>query len=111
MDDCSDLMEALRREISAFSQENHDPDNRASAWYRIFLAARSLWTEYFSVSILNGKVNCTLETNVHALLQLAHDTIPVNVRSVYREQIRDGMKTVLSVPAEILEIERKVEGE
>ncbi|MBM3230972.1 hypothetical protein FJZ28_01445 [Candidatus Peregrinibacteria bacterium] len=56
-------------------------------------------------------MNCTLETNVHALLQLAHDTIPVNVRSVYREQIRDGMKTVLSVPAEILEIERKVEGE
>lgn len=97
---------ALRTAIDSFTQQPHDPDDFHKPWYDIFLAARSLSTDYYTIVVLAGKVNCTERTEVIGLLKQARDTIPQDVKAAFHEQIEGWIKDALGLPTEIMEMER-----
>jgi len=105
-DDCSELIGDLETEIGKFTPETHKPQDPNAPWHDIFLAARSLWTDYYAIYICAGRINCSVKTKVVAVLQKAHDTIPHDVDPRCHDQIREGIGDILMLASEIMEIER-----
>jgi hypothetical protein len=97
---------ALETAIDSFANQYHDPEDFNKPWYDIFLAARSLSTDYYTIVILAGKVNCTARTKIIELLEQARDTIPRDVKAAFHQQIEGWIKDALGLPREIMEIEQ-----
>lgn len=108
MENCKELLENLEKETNAFSAETHDVTVDDGPWYKIFLAARTLWTDYYSVSLCNGGFTTTERTKVTAALTRAAEIMPADVNPAYVDQIRGGIGIILRIPTTLHEIEMEV---
>ncbi len=77
------------------------------AFISVFLHARTLYTDYFALSLTAGKVNSSLREDVVQSLQRALDALPETEFPADRDQIRNGIREILRLPAIILQIERE----
>ncbi len=96
---------SLQKAMDAFVEQSHDPNDLNKPWYDIFLATRSLSTDYYTVVVMEGEVNCTERTQVIGLLERARDTIPQDVKGEFHRQIEGWIKDALGLPTTIMDIE------
>lgn len=97
----------LQREIADFSPDTHNDVEGNEPWYRIFLAARSLWTEYYSVCIYHQTFNTTERTQITDVLNRAADILPTDIDTIYREEILRGKSALLHIPADLLTLDKE----
>lgn len=101
MENIDDAISTLAGRIAG----NGTGEQYLNAFLGVFLAARTLYTDYFSVSLATGKIDTSLMQHVEQALQRAHDALSEEEFPSYRQQIRDGIRTIIHLPQEILKLE------
>lgn len=108
----ADAIHELEQSIASFSYATHDPESHNSAWYAVFLAARSTACTFQAEAILDGHFYPTIREKVIALLNKAEEIIPsdVNLRLQkgkhdYHKQIKGWLEEVINLPTTLLDTE------